>query len=139
MRNSLCQSWVPLPKMKRWNTSPSILGDGVGHVGVRVEQRLQLTPGGRRVLVAFLLELRDAQEPEGTLGLRVAGERGVEQLVDRITRFLAKPLSAAEVVVDEDPATPGYYSAKVFLKPHYQLEGLTVSLRLVAKLPSTKS
>ena len=50
-----------------------------------------------------------------------------------------KPLAAAEVVVDEDPANPGYYSAKVFLKPHYQLEGLTVSLRLVARLPSTKS
>jgi type VI secretion system protein ImpC len=50
-----------------------------------------------------------------------------------------KPLAAAEVVVDEDPATPGYYSAKIFLRPHYQLEGLTVSLRLVAKLPSAKS
>jgi len=50
-----------------------------------------------------------------------------------------KPLAAAEVVVDEDPANPGYYSAKIFLRPHYQLEGLTVSLRLVAKLPSAKS
>ena len=50
-----------------------------------------------------------------------------------------KPLAAAEVVVDEDPATPGYYSAKIFLRPHYQLEGLTVSLRLVAKLPSAKA
>ena len=50
-----------------------------------------------------------------------------------------KPLAAAEVAVEEDAANPGYYSAKVFLKPHYQLEGLTVSLRLVAKLPSMKS
>jgi type VI secretion system protein ImpC len=50
-----------------------------------------------------------------------------------------KPLAAAQVVVDEDPATPGYYSAKIFLRPHYQLEGLTVSLRLVAKLPSAKT
>ena len=33
---------------------------------------------------------------------------------------------------------PGYYSAKFFLRPHYQLEGLTVSLRLVSKLPSAK-
>ena len=30
---------------------------------------------------------------------------------------------------------PGYYSAKFFLKPHYQLEGLTVSLRLVSRMP----
>ena len=49
------------------------------------------------------------------------------------------PLSAAEVVVEEDPANPGYYSSKFFLRPHYQLEGLTVSLRLVSKLPSAKA
>jgi len=49
-----------------------------------------------------------------------------------------RPLAAAEVVVDEDEANPGYYAAKFFLRPHYQLEGLTVSLRLVAKLPSAK-
>jgi type VI secretion system protein ImpC len=49
-----------------------------------------------------------------------------------------RPLSAAEVVVEEDPSNPGYYSSKIYLKPHYQLEGLTVSLRLVSKLPSQK-
>ena len=49
-----------------------------------------------------------------------------------------KPLAAAEVVVAEDPANPGYYQSKFFLRPHYQLEGLTVSLRLVSKLPSAK-
>ena len=50
-----------------------------------------------------------------------------------------KPLAAAEVVVAEDPANPGYYSSKFFLRPHYQLEGLSVSLRLVSKLPSQKT
>jgi type VI secretion system protein ImpC len=49
-----------------------------------------------------------------------------------------KPLAAAEVVVEEIEGNPGYYAAKFFLKPHYQLEGLTVSLRLVSKLPSAK-
>ncbi|MFC1794842.1 type VI secretion system contractile sheath large subunit [Planctomycetota bacterium] len=48
------------------------------------------------------------------------------------------PLAAAEVVVDEIEGDPGYYSAKFFLRPHYQLEGLSVSLRLVSKLPSGK-
>jgi type VI secretion system protein ImpC len=48
------------------------------------------------------------------------------------------PLSAAEVVVEEVEGNPGYYTSKFFLKPHYQLEGLTVSLRLVSKLPSQK-
>ncbi|TKD35165.1 type VI secretion system contractile sheath large subunit [Azotobacter chroococcum] len=49
-----------------------------------------------------------------------------------------KPLAAAEVHVEELPDNPGYYAAKFFLRPHYQLEGLTVSLRLVSKLPSVK-
>jgi type VI secretion system protein ImpC len=49
-----------------------------------------------------------------------------------------KPLAAAEVIVEEVPGSPGYYSSKFFLRPHYQLEGLTVSLRLVSKLPSQK-
>jgi type VI secretion system protein ImpC len=50
-----------------------------------------------------------------------------------------KPLAAAEVVVEEVPGNPGYYSSKFFLRPHYQLEGLSVSLRLVSKLPSQKA
>ena len=49
------------------------------------------------------------------------------------------PLAEAQVVVEEDKENPGYYSSKFFLKPHYQLEGLTVSLRLVSKLPSNKA
>ncbi|CAN7472353.1 type VI secretion system contractile sheath large subunit [Pseudorhodoferax sp. LjRoot39] len=49
-----------------------------------------------------------------------------------------KPLAAAEVTVEEVPGNPGYYTSKFFLRPHYQLEGLTVSLRLVSKLPSQK-
>ena len=50
-----------------------------------------------------------------------------------------RPLAAAEVVVEEVEGNPGYYTSKFFLRPHYQLEGLTVSLRLVSKLPSEKS
>jgi type VI secretion system protein ImpC len=49
-----------------------------------------------------------------------------------------KPLAAAEVVVEEVEGNPGYYSSRFYLRPHYQLEGLTVSLRLVSKLPSVK-
>jgi len=50
-----------------------------------------------------------------------------------------KPLAAAEVVVEEVEGNPGYYTSKFYLRPHYQLEGLTVSLRLVSRLPSEKS
>ncbi|PIE83136.1 MAG: type VI secretion system contractile sheath large subunit [Candidatus Contendobacter odensis] len=49
-----------------------------------------------------------------------------------------QPLAAAEVIVEEVEGNPGYYTSKFFLRPHYQLEGLTVSLRLVSKLPSVK-
>ena len=46
-----------------------------------------------------------------------------------------KPLSAANVEVQEVPGKPGVYRAVAFLKPHFQLDELTVSLRLVAELP----
>ena len=49
-----------------------------------------------------------------------------------------RPLAAAEVQVEEVEGNPGYYTSKFFLRPHYQLEGLTVSLRLVSKLPSQR-
>jgi type VI secretion system protein ImpC len=50
-----------------------------------------------------------------------------------------RPLASAEVVVESIEDDPGYYSAKFYLRPHYQLEGLTASLRLVSKLPSEKA
>lgn len=48
------------------------------------------------------------------------------------------PLAAAEVKVEEVEGSPGYYASTFFLRPHYQLEGLSVSLRLVSKLPSQR-
>jgi type VI secretion system protein ImpC len=49
-----------------------------------------------------------------------------------------KPLAASEVIVDEIEGSPGYYKAQFLLKPHYQLEGLTVALKLVSRLKSEK-
>jgi type VI secretion system protein ImpC len=45
------------------------------------------------------------------------------------------PLADAEITLDEKPDDPGQYEAKFFLTPHYQLEGLSVALRLVSRLP----
>ncbi|NMM44355.1 type VI secretion system contractile sheath large subunit [Rhodospirillaceae bacterium KN72] len=45
------------------------------------------------------------------------------------------PLREARVDVREIPGKPGAYNATVFLKPHFQLEELTASVRLVAELP----
>jgi len=45
------------------------------------------------------------------------------------------PLREARVDVEEVPGKPGVYRAIAFLRPHFQLDELTVSLRLVAELP----
>jgi type VI secretion system protein ImpC len=45
------------------------------------------------------------------------------------------PLREARVDVAEVPGKPGVYRAIAFLRPHFQLDELSVSLRLVAELP----
>lgn len=45
------------------------------------------------------------------------------------------PLGEARVDVTEVPGKPGAYQATCFLKPHFQMEELTASIRLVAELP----
>ncbi len=45
------------------------------------------------------------------------------------------PLREARIEVSEVPGKPGVYRAIAFLRPHFQLDELTVSLRLVAELP----
>ncbi len=47
----------------------------------------------------------------------------------------AYPLRESRIDVADVPGKPGYYTAVVFLRPHFQLEGLTASIRLVAELP----
>ncbi|MCC6343854.1 MAG: type VI secretion system contractile sheath large subunit [Bryobacterales bacterium] len=46
------------------------------------------------------------------------------------------PLREARIDVQEIPGKPGAYRAVAFLRPHFQLDELTVSLRLVAELPA---
>ena len=46
------------------------------------------------------------------------------------------PLREARVEVVEIPGKPGAYRAVAFLRPHFQLDELSVSLRLVADLPA---
>lgn len=45
------------------------------------------------------------------------------------------PLREASIQVSEVAGRPGVYRAVAFLRPHFQLDELTVSLRLVAELP----
>jgi type VI secretion system protein ImpC len=47
-----------------------------------------------------------------------------------------RPLREARIDVSEVPGKPGVYRAVAFMRPHFQLDELTVSLRLVADLPA---
>jgi type VI secretion system protein ImpC len=47
-----------------------------------------------------------------------------------------RPLKEARVDVVEVPGKPGAYRAVAFLRPHFQLDELTMSMRLVADLPA---
>ena len=49
------------------------------------------------------------------------------------------PLREGRVDVFDIPGHPGAYNAVVYLRPHFQLEELTASIRLVAKLPEPAS
>jgi type VI secretion system protein ImpC len=76
---------------------------------------------------------------------------GKQKLQERMQRWIAKyvlddpdgtpemkakhPLAEATVTVEEVPGSPGSYNAVAHLRPWLQLEELTTSMRLVAKLP----
>lgn len=47
------------------------------------------------------------------------------------------PLREAKITVVDVPGQPGAYKAVMFLRPHFQLEELTASIRLVAELPTS--
>ncbi len=44
------------------------------------------------------------------------------------------PLAAAQVKVTENEENPGYYSAAVHLRPHFQLEGMDIGMSLVSNI-----
>ena len=50
-----------------------------------------------------------------------------------------RPLSEARVEVTDVEGNPGYYSAKFYLRPHFQLEGMDIGLSLVSRLPAPKT
>jgi type VI secretion system protein ImpC len=47
-----------------------------------------------------------------------------------------RPLAGAHIEVFPDEENPGYYAARFFLRPHFQLEGMDIGMSLVSRLPS---
>jgi type VI secretion system protein ImpC len=49
-----------------------------------------------------------------------------------------RPLAGAKISITENEENPGYYAATFELRPHFQLEGMDIGLRLVSRLPVAK-
>ena len=47
-----------------------------------------------------------------------------------------RPLAAAKVEIFANEENPGYYNARFFLRPHYQLESVDIGMSLVSRVPS---
>jgi type VI secretion system protein ImpC len=47
-----------------------------------------------------------------------------------------KPLAGGKVEVFADEENPGYYAARFYLRPHFQLEGMDIGMSLVSRLPA---
>jgi type VI secretion system protein ImpC len=45
-----------------------------------------------------------------------------------------RPLAGAAIQIQENEENPGYYQAMIDLRPHFQLEGMDIGLRLVSRL-----
>jgi type VI secretion system protein ImpC len=50
-----------------------------------------------------------------------------------------RPLAGAKISVTANEENPGYYAATFELRPHFQLEGMDIGLRLVSRLPVAKN
>lgn len=46
-----------------------------------------------------------------------------------------RPLRDARIVVEDLPDSPGWYDVRMFIRPHFQVEGINVELSLVSKMP----
>lgn len=78
-----------------------------------------------------------------------AMERGLQQWLDDYVDAdsaqssealkVRRPLASAEIHVSEVEGNPGYYSARLYLLPVYQLERLPTSIRLFTRLTSAKA
>ena len=47
-----------------------------------------------------------------------------------------RPLASAEIVLEDIEGNPAYFQCKLYIRPSYQLVGLTISNKLVLKLPT---
>ena len=46
-----------------------------------------------------------------------------------------RPLKEAQIIVHDIEESPGWYNVQMFIRPHFQVEGINVELSLVSKMP----
>lgn len=46
-----------------------------------------------------------------------------------------RPLREAKIIVSDIEESPGWYNVEMFIRPHFQVEGVNVSMSLVSKMP----
>ena len=49
-----------------------------------------------------------------------------------------RPLKEARIVVSDIEESPGWYNVEMFIRPHFQVEGVNVELSLVSKMPKAE-
>jgi type VI secretion system protein ImpC len=49
------------------------------------------------------------------------------------------PLREAKVTVEDIEDNPGFFRVKLFIVPHFQIEGMDLNLSLVSQMPKAKS
>ncbi|QXE92846.1 type VI secretion system contractile sheath large subunit [Geomonas subterranea] len=123
---------------------PKLYDSDVANANARLSAQLQYILSVSRFAHYLKAMMRDKI---GSFGTR----KNIEDYLNRwISRYVLLdddagqemkarfPLREARIEVFDQPGRPGCYRAVAFLKPHYQLDELTISLRLVANLPSPR-
>jgi type VI secretion system protein ImpC len=49
------------------------------------------------------------------------------------------PLREAKVIVEDIEDNPGFFRVKLFIVPHFQIEGMDINLSLVSQMPKAKA
>lgn len=76
--------------------------------------------------------------------LEVEMNNWIQNLVTKMTDpsdelQASHPLREAKVIVDDIEDNPGFFKIKLFVIPHFQIEGMNINLSLVSQMPKAKN
>ena len=130
---------MPSPRRSRAATSLSMALIGVGHLvgmAVGIAMLVAAANGGAGALQAFLAPI--ARRIDAPILIVEHMPKGYTRSDERLLEDICEQLGHSGIDVSEVPGKPGVYRAVAFLKPHFQLDELSMSMRLVADLPGER-